>query len=360
MGVDNDKLADLIATTLKDLPKQTFEVAWTDQNYEFCRIYQEDRYQVDGGTSIKRNVMLNPSGNASYRRLFDVDQPTAANVQHEIDVPWTQISTDYSWDVLEILRNKNSAKGYINLMTSKRTDGLWSLADLIEQRAWLTPTSASDRLFPYGVPYYLNMLNSGITDPGFSGETIRFQDATTSKVCAGINANTEPKWKNYAAVYTKIDNALLRTLRRAILATRFKPPLFINSPGQDEIGTRAMYAGLDENVELQDLADKRDDNNQPKELSGKGLVDDQGVVMFNRIPIKYIPQLDDASFDPIYCIDFKKFVPFVQDGYWMEESKPMTDRYQHTTFTVYLDGSHNNLCINRRTAGFVVHKVTNA
>jgi hypothetical protein len=32
------------------------------------------------------------------------------------------------------------------------------------------------------------------------------------------------------------------------------------------------------------------------------------------------------------------------------------DRGQHTTFTVFLDGSHNNLCINRRTVGFVIHK----
>jgi hypothetical protein len=34
----------------------------------------------------------------------------------------------------------------------------------------------------------------------------------------------------------------------------------------------------------------------------------------------------------------------------------MVDRGQHTTFSVFLDGSHNNLCINRRTAGFVLHK----
>ena len=27
-----------------------------------------------------------------------------------------------------------------------------------------------------------------------------------------------------------------------------------------------------------------------------------------------------------------------------------------TTITVYLDGSHNNLCLNRRTVGFVLHK----
>ena len=191
MSIDNDKLADLIATTLKDLPKQTFEVAWTNQNYEFCRIYQEDRMQVDGGTSIQRNVMLDQSGNARYRKLFDSDQPAVANQQKQIDVPWTQLSTDYSWDVLEILRNKNTAKGYINLMESRRTDGLWSLADMIEDRAWKTPTNATDKMYPYGVPYYLNMLNSGVTTAGFSGQTIRYQDATTGTICAGIDSAVE-------------------------------------------------------------------------------------------------------------------------------------------------------------------------
>jgi hypothetical protein len=157
-----------------------------------------------------------------------------------------------------------------------------------------------------------------------------------------------------------VDNQLLRTLRRAILATKFKPPLFITSPGNDEIGTRRMYANLDINTELQDLADKRDDATQPKDLAGKSLIDVEGTVYFNRIPIQYIPNLDGVTYNPIYVVDFKKFIPFVQEGFWMEESKPMTDRLQHTTVTVYLDGSHNNLCLNRRTAGFVVHNVTAA
>jgi hypothetical protein len=355
MGIDNDKLLDLIATTLKDLPHQTFEVGWTNQNYEFCRIYQEDRMQIDGGTSIQRNVMLDPTGNASYRKLFDTDNPSVANAQRQIDVPWCQIGTNYSWDIVEILRNKNSAKGYINLMESRRTDGLWSLADLIEDRGWKTPTNATDKLFPYGVPYYLNMLSPGVTAPGFSGQLVRYQDGSTGTVCAGIDGAIEPKWRNYAAPYLKVDNALLRTLRKAVMLTRFRPPLFIKSPGNDELGTRRIYANADINVELQDLADKRDDASQPKDLAGKALIDVEGTVFFNRLPVQYIPNLDGVAYNPIYCIDFKKFIPFVQEGFWMEESKPMTDRYQHTTVTVYLDGSHNNLCTNRRTAGFVVH-----
>ncbi|KKL50673.1 hypothetical protein LCGC14_2303180, partial [marine sediment metagenome] len=83
----------------------------------------------------------------------------------------------------------------------------------------------------------------------------------------------------------------------------------------------------------------------------------------NRLPVIPISELNDVTdpettdvSGPIYCVDFTKFIPVVQDDYWMVEGEPMTDRGQHTTFTVFLDGSHNNLCTNRRTVGFVGHK----
>jgi len=360
MGISNSQLKDLITSTLEDLPKQQFEVMWTNNDYEFCRIYQQDRMVIDGGTSIVRKVMLDHSGAAHYRRMYDTDTPAVSNVIKTITVPWTQLSTDYSWDKLEILRNKNSVKGFLSLMKVRRTDGLWSLADLIEERAWLTPTSATDDLYPYGVPYYLNMLNSGVTTAGFSGQTIRYQDATTGTICAGIDASTEAKWRNYADVYVNVNNDLLRKMRTACMVTKFKPPSFINSPGNDAIGKRRMYAGLEVNVALQDLASKNDDASTPKEMAGKILADTGGVVMFNRIPVQYITQLNDASYSPIYCIDFDKFIPYVQDGFWMEESEPMIEKSQHTTATVFLDGSHNNLCTNRKTCGFVLHTVTAA
>jgi len=131
MSVKNKDLADMIAITLNDLPSQEFEVAWDNQDYEFCRIYQNERMVIDGGPEIERKVMLNNTGNARYRRLFDTDTPAVGDVMHTIKVPWCQVGTNYSWDRLEILRNKNSAKGFIDLMKVRRVDGLWSLADLI-------------------------------------------------------------------------------------------------------------------------------------------------------------------------------------------------------------------------------------
>jgi len=38
--------------------------------------------------------------------------------------------------------------------------------DLIEERFWKTPTSAADDLYPYGIPYYLNMLDADSTTAG--------------------------------------------------------------------------------------------------------------------------------------------------------------------------------------------------
>ena len=359
MAVKNSQLADLIATTLNDLPKQEFEVMWDNIDYEFCRIYQKERTVIDGGSQIERKVMLDHTGRARYRYLYDTDQPAVGEVMHTIKVPWTQIGTNYSWDRFEILQNKNRAKGFIDLMKTRRIDGLWSLADLIEERAWKTPTSSTDELYPYGVPYYLNTLTAAgsiNTGAGFVGATISYQNGSTGTACAGIDAAEEPKWRNYAAVYTNIDNAFLRAYRLAFMETNFKAPMMINDPAQKRGGAKRIYGSVDQVAELQMLADARDDKVSGRDVLGNIRVDDTGLVFINRLPVVPITELKAAAYSPLYTVDFEKFIPVVHDGYWMEESEPMTDRGQHTTFTVFLDGAHNNLCVNRRKAGFVMHK----
>jgi len=362
MAVKNSALADLIATTLADLPDQEFEVTWDNQDYEFCRIYQNERMEVDGGKDIERKVMLDNTGNARYRRLYDTDEPAVGDTMHTITVPWTQIGTNYSWDKVEILRNKSNAKGFIKLMKIRRVDGLWSLADLIEDRAWKTPESSTDDLYPYGVPYYLTFYTdtSGTVNSssGFNGVAVAFQDGNYSGTVAGINAVDESKWRNYCAIYTEVNNAMLKSFRLAFMYTRFKVPLFINDPSNKRAAQKRIYADFDNVANLMDLADQKDDRHTGKDVLSNLRIDDGGLVYVNRLPVVPIPQLNDASYSPIYCVDFAKFIPYVQSGYWMEESEPMTDRGQHTTFTVFLDGAHNNLCLNRRTCGFVLHKAS--
>jgi len=209
------------------------------------------------------------------------------------------------------------------------------------------------------------MLDADSTTAGFLGRRVVFQDGTTNVTCAGISADTETRWKNYAATYTSVNNALLEAFRTAFVKTKFKAPLIINDPAQKRNAAKRVYCDADTLVKLQTLADARDDFHRGKDVLGNIRIDDGATVYLNRLPVIYISQLDDltnpqtsyaTATAPIYCVDFEKFIPYVQDGYWMEESEPMTDRTQHTTFTVFLDGSHNNLCTNRRQAGFVIHK----
>lgn len=366
MGVQPEDLTDLIRTTLADLPKGQFEVMWDSQNFAFARIYNQTRRQIDGGTSIKRNVMLDRKGRARYRPLYHTAQPTVDAVQTQIDVPWAVFTTDYSWDVLEVLRNKGSSKGFINLIESRRTERLWDLAELFEERGWMTPDSRTDTLHPYGVPYYLNFLDNGSSVGGFHGKTIRFGDGSTDTVVAGIDGALEPKWRNYADAYTTIDVDLLKRLRQAIRRTRMNPPPRVPTPGNDAVGQMEVYASDAIVNELENLADSRDDNNTPKDLMGRVMHSFDGSVFINRLPLIYVPQLNNVTVadgggsqfapEPIYAVDWSKMQAIVQDGYWMIESAPKTDRGQPSTITVFVDGSHQNLCINRRTVGFVLHK----
>lgn len=368
MGVNVTDLTDLINDILKDLPHNTLEAMWDRQNSPFCQIYEDDRVQIDGGVSIQRNVMLNEQGAAKYRQMFDTDDPTVDQNQQVINVPWALLGTNYSWDEFELALKQSSKKAFIDVIQSRKMERMWGLANLFESAGWSTPTNASDTKHPYGIPYYLNLLNDGVTTGGFSGQTIRFNDGTTGTICAGLDASVNPKWRNYADTYTKVDNAFLRKLRRAKRLTQFRPAPWVQSMGDDKEGpTKGMYAPEAVVTELEDLGDKRDDANQPKELFGKVRPAFDGAVYVDQMPVIYTPDLDTFQVkggsatvntpQPIFAVDWSKIQPVVCEGYWMKESEPIKRSGQHTTITVYFDCAHNNLCLNRRTAGFVLHTV---
>jgi len=363
MARDLDDLGDLLSLTLADLPKQYFEVAWTNQDYEATRIYNRENMRIDGGKSIDRRIMLSTTGNARYRRYYDTDDPTVGDNMHEISVKWCRFSTSYSWDDLELLHQMNSTKGFIRLIKERRMDGLWDLADLLEERLWKEPTSATDYLYPYGIPYYLNHITSGSTTGGFVGQTIAYQNGTTGTTCAGIDASAQSLWRNYAYEYTNIDNTLLKNLRLGFKKISFKAPMNVTDPSNKRNAQKRMYTDYDNWAEFMDIADAKDDNHRGKDVMGNLKVSDGGDVYVNRVPVIPIPQLESyahpysgTATSPIYYVDFRYLIPVVHEGYWMEETKPITSRGQHTTFTTYLDGAHQNLSTNRRQLGFVFHK----
>lgn len=172
MGYRPEDIADLLATTLADLPDQQMEYALDHNEYFWTQLFQEKNIKIDGGTSIQRKVSFDTSGNASYRNMFDTDEPKFGDSIKTIDVHWSLLGTNASWDEFEILQQKNSTKGYINLVQTRRDKAIIDLADLIEETLIAVPESATDKKTPFTLPYYLRMFNSSNainTTAGFNG-----------------------------------------------------------------------------------------------------------------------------------------------------------------------------------------------
>lgn len=364
-GIPNSDLLDLQRTTLENLPKLDFEVALRYQSYLVVdKWFQKDKIVVDSGTSIKRNIILDDSGNAVHVRLYQKVPVNQSDVQRQITAPWVHARTHYAIERREVLRNRSPAK-YVDLLKTKRIDGMVSLANLLETAGWRTPDNSSDDLNPRGLPYWINkVIPSGgagydasidITTGGFVGRRVAWNDGTfTTTDVGGINPTAEPRWRNYAAVYTSVSTSdLIRHMRRAFYATSFKSPMLVKDLEQGPLSNYRIYAPLNTLVQLEELAHSQ---NIGSDLLGPDLAKFHGVTAFRRVPLEYAPVLDSDTSDPVYMINHNVFFPIVLEGDWLRENEPMADVESNNVFVTIIDSSYQFFCKNRRTAGAVIHK----
>ncbi|MGW8182120.1 MAG: hypothetical protein ACWGQW_25605, partial [bacterium] len=133
MGYRPEDIADLLTTTLADLPDQELEYALDHNEYFWCSMFEKNNVSIDGGTSIQRKVSFDTSGNARYRTLYDTEEPKFGDSIQTIDVHWALLGTNASWDEFEVVQQMNSTKGYVNLVQTRRDKSIIDLADLIEE-----------------------------------------------------------------------------------------------------------------------------------------------------------------------------------------------------------------------------------
>lgn len=352
-GISNTDLIDLTRTTLENLPSMDFEVALEYQQWNVVNLwFKEDKVQSDGGTSIKRNIVLEDTGNARMVRPYQRLSINVADTQQFITAPFFQMNTHWSIERYEAIRNRGKAK-FIPLIQSRRLDAMVSLAELIESKAWLVPTSSSDDLNPMGVPYWLSMLQAAATTDGFNAYTVRYSGGTTSTTKGGIDGSTTPnaKWRNYALCYTAVNADMVNRVRKAFFATGFKSPMMVQDLSSPKFTFRG-YMALNTLTEYSALMHNANDN------LGPDLAKWQGQEVFRGVPILYTPQLDGVTYSPFYFLNHRHFFPIVEEGNWLHEHEPMSDVEQPNTQTTHVDCSGQFFCNNVRQAGFVGHTVT--
>jgi hypothetical protein len=358
-GITIDQAVDLGYATLQSFKQDDFAVALKHPRYEAInKWFREDKMQLDGGDRVTRYIQLNDTGNAQHVRLYETDSPNVTNTDKEIKVEWTHAITSFSYDRRELAMNLGNKCRVYNYLKSRRMGAFREFADLLEEAAWATPSSASDDLNPHGIPGWLAQGTDASTGD-FNAYQARYNDGSgTAYNAGGIYAasGTNDRWANFYADHANtIDDSLLTLLRRAFRKTYFQAPLEPKKIFEDtEYGNYRLYSNDSVIGTLEEIALKSDDR------VGPDLGKYQGATMFKGIPFVYVDILDTANTstyntNPIFGVDHNQFYPVVLQGEYFRINKPMSKVGQHNVLTVYVDLTYAYICEDRRRAGFLIN-----
>lgn len=330
-------IQDLVVGTLKELGRLKFnQIAQRLQEYEvFSKIMKKDKVSFDGGVGVQRSIMIDHSSAAKNVGLYEVDDVNVNDVLVQINIPWRHTTTNWAFERREILMNSGGYKKIVDLLKVRRTDGMLSLVELMEEDFWSKPADSSDEVKPFGIKYWV-----------VPNATEGFNGGNPSGFTAGagnLNATTYPRWKNYTAQYTDVTKAdLIKKMRTAYRKIRFKSPIQISDFRK---GTGEMYRLYTNETLISSLEDIGEAQN---ENLGRDLASMDGEMVFRKNPIKWIPQLDEDSTNPLYMVNWNYFCPVFLKGDYLRESDPMYAPNQHNTKVVHVDCTYNYLCTDRR------------
>jgi hypothetical protein len=342
--VQASDLADLVAGTLYQLGRGKYQqIAQTRQAYEiFTRWFKKEKVMLDGGIGIQRTLMNRLPDAAAHVGLGAPDNVAITDLVDQLQVPWVHAQT--SWGVIyqETLMNQGESLVY-NIIKPRREGAMINLIELIESRAWQAPATSSDKLNPYGIPYWV-VKNSSST-PGFNGGA-----ASGHTTVAGVSLTDSPTFKNYTFTYA-LSGGMSKTdaipkMRTMLRKCNYRSPV----PGSDyssNVGRYALYVNGDTTEDMNAIGEAQNEN------LGRDIANPMygaGQQMFRGFEVRWVPELDADTANPVYALDHSTFMVAGLKGNWFRESRnnaPM----QHNIEQYFEEVSYNYLCVDRRRNG---------
>lgn len=340
MALQASDIGDLVALTQRELGR----MKWTDislslQNYTAMpNLLRTEKVEFGSGQGIQWNVQVRNAGLARNVGLYETDNVNVQDVIVQANIPWRHTTVSYAIERREQAMNREPAR-IVELVKVRRHTALNDLAEIMEQNFWTKPTDSTDTVKPFGVPYWV-VKN---TSTGFNGTN----PSGFTSGAGNISSSTYTAWANYTAQYTSVTkDDLIRKLRGAMTKTDFRAPN--PHPDYARSGPRyGLYTNYDVLQPMEELLEAQNQN------LGNDLASKDGMVIFRRTPVTWVPYLDSDTSDPVYGLDWSVFYPCFLSGEYMNEMvMPPSDR-QHTVVNTHIDNSYNFKCADRRR-NFVV------
>lgn len=346
-GWTPDAFTEFVTTTQKRLQKDSWvDITQTLQRHSSQEILKKGNIEFATGAGYQWNVKVGVASSARNVRWGETIDSEIKDYMALASVGWVSTNANYSLSNQAIAANSGPEQ-LVNMVKVARYACYADLANLMEANLWGSPSSSSDKLNPKGIPFWIqkNANVNGI--PGFNGGLpAGFSDV------AGIDPTTVTGWKNWTGTYSVPSKSdLIGKLQDAIYNTGFTPPLPFQdtSNGKSENKYR-MYTTYTRRKSLEVLLEAQNDN------LGKELIPYYNATMFRGMPIISVPYLDQNTTDnAVWGIDWSKWKIVFLKGFFMNESKPMTDVRQPQVQTIHVDLTYEFICLNRQTGGWVLY-----
>ncbi|MFA5158164.1 MAG: hypothetical protein WC451_03210 [Patescibacteria group bacterium] len=362
-----DHAIDIGYATLQNYAKDSdrLEMTFKEANYTpVNEWFTKDKMKLDGGDVVKFYITLSDVGNAKHIGLWEEDSDNTVNTDEEGTVKWTHATTNMSYNRVEL--GMNMGKGNIqvyNYLNGKRKNMFREFAEMLQTAAFLTPSSATDKKNPHGLPSWLSIGTDGSTG-AFTGYNGHYNDGSAPGTAYSVGdiASSASSNARYASYYADHGGALgdnlIALLDRATRKTYFNPPILPNASTGAPVTTWGNFRYYsNDNVigNMSSYALHADD------AVGKDLGKYAGLTIYKGIPFIYVQQLDTANTstygtDPIFGVNHDFFYPIVLTSNNFVIGKPVPRDQQHLVLKVHLDLSYAYVCINRQRAGFLINQ----
>lgn len=333
-------IADLVVATQKDLGEYKLTDLTTDITEHYAMpIFFKRETTAKTGSSLQWNLLTSHNSRAAWTGLWNSKTYAEGDALLTASVPWRFGTTDYGFDERETEINSGKKRQVLDLIKIRRHRALVSWAELLEAAFWTKPASSSDTTTPFGLEYYI-VVNAST---GFNGGN----PSGFTSGAGGVSSSTYTRWANYTAQYTNVSKTdAIRKWRTAAERTNFKPPVNVEQYAK---GHRyGYYTNLTVKLALEEILEDQNEN------LGNDVASKDGDVMFRKVPVKYVPYLDDSNYpggdsqDRIYGIDWESLDLVFLEGEKMRESKPRNLSSQPRVQVVDIDNAFNLVCYDRR------------
>lgn len=334
-------ILDDVRVTDRELGKGSFtQNANTLQKYVFVKhMMQQHRHLFTGGIGLQWNLMVGTSGTARATGLFATDITNQTDVMRQASVDWTHYTVSGLLSRQQLNMNKGSAQ-IVDRVKMANANMDIDMAKLWEQHWWANHPGSGTTNQLYGASYWIPWVTS--TGAFVGGDPSGFSGGAGNLMVASA-----PTAQNWSATFTDLTvSDGIEKWREAATKTAFESPIDYSGygSGADSYGYYSGYANI---RKMENSLMGQNDN------LGNDLASKDGLTLFRRVPVTYVPALDAKSGNPIYGINWDELSIGFLEGEYMNTTEWDWMAGAHTSLVKFKDCTLNTRCTDRR-AQFVL------